>query len=98
MRTARGRAAILLAAAAWTIWVWTTRIWNIANDPAHGFGFKAVHTVLAVVSIAFAVAVGLIGLRLRREARAAAVPQARQEPAPAVREAAPPAGRESVGR
>jgi hypothetical protein len=87
MRTARGRSTVLLAAAAWTIWVWVTRIWNIARDPAHGVGFKAVHTVLAVVSVAFAVAVGLIGLRLRREATP---PEARQVIPPEAREARSP--------
>jgi hypothetical protein len=45
-------------------------MWNIARDPAHGFGFKAVHGVLAVVSVAFAVALGVIGLRMRRESAA----------------------------
>ncbi|HYT25738.1 MAG TPA: hypothetical protein VEP73_04550 [Actinomycetota bacterium] len=83
MRTARGRSTVLLAAAAWTVYVWVTRIWNILRDPAHGAGFKAVHGVLAAISIAFAVAVGVIGLRMRREARA-------ERPGPAERE---PAGR-----
>jgi hypothetical protein len=71
MSTTRGRAAVLLAASAWTLWVWVTRIWNIVGDPAHGLGFKLVHSALAVVSVAFAVAIGLIGLRMLREARAA---------------------------
>ena len=69
MRTLRARSTLLLAAAAWTIWVWTTRIWNILGDPAHGAAFKAVHSLLALVSIAFAVALGVVGLRMRREAR-----------------------------
>jgi small neutral amino acid transporter SnatA (MarC family) len=69
MRSLRARSTLLLAAAAWTIWVWATRIWNILGDPAHGAAFKAVHTVLALVSIAFAVALGVVGLRMRREAR-----------------------------
>jgi hypothetical protein len=71
MSTTRGRAAVLLAASAWTLWVWVTRIWNIVGDPAHSLGFKLVHGALAVVSVAFAVAIGLIGLRMLREARAA---------------------------
>ena len=69
MRTNRARSTLLLAAAAWTIWVWATRIWNILNDPAHDAAFKAVHSLLALVSIAFAVAIGVVGLRMRREAR-----------------------------
>ena len=71
MRTLRSRSTLLLAAAAWTIWVWTTRIWNILNDPAHDAAFKAVHSLLALVSVAFGIAIGVVGLRMRREARAA---------------------------
>ena len=70
MRSTRARSTLLLAAAAWTIWVWATRIWNIAGDPAHDAAFKAVHSLLALVSIAFGVAIGVVGLRMRREARA----------------------------
>ncbi|HEX9342978.1 MAG TPA: hypothetical protein VF995_05115 [Actinomycetota bacterium] len=64
------RANVVLAAAIWTIYVWVTRTWNIISDPdpAHGFAFKAVHVLLALISIAFAVALGVIGLQLRREA------------------------------
>jgi hypothetical protein len=69
MRSLRARSTLLLAAAAWTFWVWVTRIWNILGDPAHGAAFKAVHSLLALVSIAFAVALGVVGLRMRREAR-----------------------------
>ena len=69
MRTTRTRSTLLLAAAAWTIWVWTTRIWNILNDPAHDAAFKAVHSLLALVSVAFGIAIGVVGLRMRREAR-----------------------------
>ena len=69
MRRSRTRSTLLLAAAAWTIWVWATRIWNILGDPAHDGAFKAVHSLLALVSIAFAVALGVVGLRMRREAR-----------------------------
>jgi small neutral amino acid transporter SnatA (MarC family) len=69
MRSLRARSTLLLAAAVWTIWVWSTRIWNLLGDPAHGAAFKAVHSLLALVSIAFAVAIGVVGLRMRREAR-----------------------------
>ena len=72
MKTTRGRAYVLLAAAAWTIYVWVTRMWNILrdHDPAHGVAFKTVHGVLAVISVGFALAIGAIGLRMRREAAA----------------------------
>jgi hypothetical protein len=61
---------ILRAAAIWTVWVWGTRIWNIWGDD-HGFGFKAVHTVLAVVSVAFAVAIWRVAGRGRRAGQSA---------------------------
>jgi small neutral amino acid transporter SnatA (MarC family) len=68
-RTLRRRSTLLLAAGAWTIWVWATRIWNILGDPAHDAGFKAVHSLLALVSVAFGVALAVVGLRMRREER-----------------------------
>jgi len=70
MKTSRARSNVLLAAAAWTVYVWVTRMWNIARDSEHDFGFKAVHGALAVVSIAFAIALAVIGFRMRREAAA----------------------------
>ncbi len=57
---------ILRAAAIWTVWVWGTRIWNIVGDDDRSAGFKAVHTVLAVVSIAFAVAIWRVAARAAR--------------------------------
>lgn len=65
----RKRCWVLLAAAAWTLYVWGSRIvilWGGDESAA----FKAVHTVLAVVSIAFAVAIAWIawaGWRSLRE-------------------------------
>jgi hypothetical protein len=70
MKTSRARSNVLLAAAAWTVYVWVTRMWNIARDTEHDFGFKAVHGVLAILSIAFAIALAVIGFRMRREAAA----------------------------
>ena len=70
MRTLRARSTLLLGAAAWTIWVWVTRIWNILGDPAHDAAFKTVHSLLALVSVAFGIALGVVGLRRRREERA----------------------------
>ena len=71
MRTLRARSTLLLAAAAWTIWVWATRIWNIVGDPANDAAFKLVHSLLALVSVAFGIALAVVGLCMRREARAA---------------------------
>lgn len=61
--------AVLRAAAIWTVWIWGTRIWNIWGDAAHSFGFKAVHTVLALVSVAFAAAIWRVAGRTRAAAR-----------------------------
>jgi hypothetical protein len=72
MKRQRTRANLILAASAWTLYVWVTRMWNIAQDPTHSLGFKVVHAALAVVSVAFAVVLAVIGLRMRREARAVA--------------------------
>ena len=75
MRTLRARSSLLLAAAAWTIWVWVTRIWNILGDPAHDAAFKLVHSLLALVSVAFGIALGVVGLRMRREERDRRAPE-----------------------
>lgn len=69
------QALVLRAFAIWTVYVWVTRIWNVWHDhtKGHGAAFKLVHTVLAVVSVAFAVAAWKIVGRVRdRRATAAA--------------------------
>ena len=58
----RRDAWIIRAAAIWTVYVWVTRIWNIWNDD-RGAAFKIVHTVLAVVSVSFAVAIWRVARR-----------------------------------
>jgi hypothetical protein len=60
----RTQSLVLRAFAVWTVWVWGTRIWNIWGDD-HGVGFKVVHSVLALVSVAFAVACWVIVSRVR---------------------------------
>jgi hypothetical protein len=64
-RMTRAQANVIRAFCIWTVWVWGTRIWNIWGDDARSSGFKVVHTILAVVSIAFAVAAWVIVHRLR---------------------------------
>jgi hypothetical protein len=81
MRSLRARSTLLLAAAAWTLYVWLTRIWNILADPAHDLAFKAVHGLLALVSVAFGAALAVVGLRMRREERARRGPADDREPA-----------------
>jgi hypothetical protein len=67
----RRAAFVLLGAAGWTLFVWLTRIWNILGDADRSTGFKVVHAVLALVSVAFGVAVGWIGWRALRRPPAA---------------------------
>jgi small neutral amino acid transporter SnatA (MarC family) len=65
----RRAAFVLLAAAAWTLFIWVTRISNIVGDDERSTGFKVVHVVLALVSVAFAIAIAWIGLRALRTRR-----------------------------
>ena len=65
----RTDAIILRTAAAWTIFVWVTRIRNIVGDDGHSTGFKVVHSLLALVSVAFAIAILGVASRNRRRAR-----------------------------
>jgi hypothetical protein len=59
-------AIVLRGFCVWTAWVWGTRLWNIWSDEGRSLSFKAVHTVLAAVSVAFAVAAWRIVARIRR--------------------------------
>ena len=65
----RRQSVLLYAFCVWTVWVWGTRIWNIWGDDERSAGFKAVHTVLAGVSVAFAVAAWFVVRNLRRARR-----------------------------
>lgn len=56
----RPHAAVLRAFALWTVWVWGTRIWNIVGDAERSTAFKAIHSILALISVAFAVATWFI--------------------------------------
>jgi hypothetical protein len=66
----RREALVLRAFAGWTVWVWLTRIWNVLGDSDRGVGFKVVHSVLALVSVAFAVFCWRIVTNIRRRVRA----------------------------
>jgi len=62
-----GKQAILLRTfSGWTIYVWVTRMWNIWRDDARDLPFKAVHSMLAVISVGLAVAALLVVQRNRR--------------------------------
>jgi hypothetical protein len=80
-RLARATVVAVGALAAWTVAVWVVRGMGIlATD--HDLGFKVVHTVLAVVSIALAV---LAWRETRREARRDAARRTTPAPVPAER-------------
>jgi hypothetical protein len=71
----RTQARILMASAAWTLYIWVSRIFILAGQNDRSTGFKVVHFVLAAVSIAFALAVGWIGFSARRAPRDVPSPQ-----------------------
>lgn len=54
------RCYVLLAGAAWMLYVWITRL-VIMLPGDESVGFKVVHGVLAVVSVGFALAFARIG-------------------------------------
>ena len=74
MRLTGKQALLLRVFSGWTIYVWTTRMWNIWRDEARDTPFKVVHSVLAVVSIGRAVA-ALVVVQRNRRSRAAAAEQ-----------------------
>jgi len=68
----RAETIILRSAAVWTVFIWGTRIRNILGDETRSTGFKAVHSALAVVSVAFAAAIWVVVSRSRKRDRARA--------------------------
>ena len=68
----RSSALVLRAFAVWTVYVWGTRIWNIFGDSSTSTAFKVVHSMLALVSVAFAVATWFVVRKELRRARSAA--------------------------
>lgn len=69
-RTHRVRAWVLLAFAAWNVWVWTTRAVNLLQDRAEwSVAFVAVHLVLFAGGLGGGAVLAVIGWRMRREAR-----------------------------
>lgn len=55
---------LLVAAAAWTAFVWITRLVNIAGDDRSA-SFVTVHVVIAAISLALAIPVAIVGWRMR---------------------------------
>jgi len=61
----RRDAFIVRSAAIWTVFIWVTRIKNILGDETRDTSFKVVHSVLALVSVVFAVAIWRVATRSR---------------------------------
>ena len=77
----RRDAIVLRAFAAWTVYVWGTRIWNVF-DGANSAGFIAVHVALALVSVAFAAAAIVVVRSVRRRATGDRDPVEKDAPVP----------------
>jgi hypothetical protein len=56
---------LLLAAGGWTVFIWVTRLVNMAGEDRSA-GFLVVHGALAVISIGFGIALGIVGWRALR--------------------------------
>lgn len=61
----RNSRLVLRAFAVWTVYVWGNRMWNILGDGDTTTAFKVVHLMLALVSVAFAVATWVIVARTK---------------------------------
>lgn len=59
--------ALLRGFCVWTIFVWGVLIKNMLEDGTHSFAFRAIHIVLAIISIMFALSVWPLAKRLDRE-------------------------------
>jgi hypothetical protein len=66
----RRQSTLLIAAGLWTVYVWISFV-VIQTRQDTSVGFKVVHGVLALISMAFGIAVGIIGWRAKRAAAAA---------------------------
>ena len=60
----------LIALCAWSLWVWLTFTWIIGHQDTP-MGFKVVHGLIAIGSIAFGLAAGWIGYHGLRAAKIA---------------------------
>jgi uncharacterized protein with PQ loop repeat len=66
----RNQAILIRAFCLWTFYIWGTRIWNILRDEKTDAPFKIVHSILAIISVAFAAAVLVAVKNIRRTGRA----------------------------
>lgn len=62
----RRDALLLKVASVWTLLIWAVFVKNLLGDDSRPTGFKVVHMVLAVVSMAFGVVIWGVAARSRR--------------------------------
>ncbi len=68
--TQRRRGYILLAIAAWNVWLWVTRIRNLVADAGEfSAAFVGVHAALYAASLGLAGVLAVMGVRMLRDAR-----------------------------
>jgi hypothetical protein len=77
----RRQSNLLIATGVWTIYIWVSFV-VIQTRQHTSVGFKVVHGVLALISMAFGIAVGIMGWRARRAAAAAPPNAATPAPVP----------------
>ncbi len=78
--THRRRAILLAALGLFQLWMWGTRLWNIAQEAGDfSAAFVGVHVVLFVTGIAAGIVLGVLAWQQWREARWAITPRARAD-------------------
>ena len=65
----RNQRLVIRAFSIWTVYVWGTRIWNTLGDDTRSTAFKVVHLVIAVISVALAVAAWIVVSQVQRRDR-----------------------------
>jgi hypothetical protein len=81
----RRQANLLIAAGVWTIYVWISFMVIQSRQHDTSVGFKVVHGVLALISVAFGIAIGVMGSRARRTTAAPSSTPASAEPVASAR-------------
>ncbi len=64
----RRDALIIRVTTAWTVLIWAVFLRNLFGDDEHSTGFKMVHSLIALVSLALAAASWGVAARSRRRA------------------------------
>jgi hypothetical protein len=65
----RRDALLLRSAAVWTFFIWAVFVKNLLGDSTRATAFKVVHLTLAVISVAFGVAIWRVASKVARNSR-----------------------------